>query len=214
MTRLVLVHGVVTGPSAWDPLLPFLEPYDLVVPERPRTGSLDEELSWLASVAQGAWVVGVSGGATLGLALAATGVPLAGAVLHEPAVGSLAPGLLAPVAAAFESWGVVGLGSTLYGASWSLDLCPPAAFTTAPAELAMFRGFEPSPVSPAAGKVVVTHGGASPPARWTAARALLPLGCSVRRVPRATHFAPHDHPDDFARVLRAVVGDLSPQDEE
>lgn len=35
---------------------------------------------------------GVSGGATLGLAMLATGVPMAGAVRHEPAVGSCTSG--------------------------------------------------------------------------------------------------------------------------
>jgi len=45
MTRLVLVHGAVTGVAIWDPLLPLLAGYDVRVPERPRTGSLPRTCS-------------------------------------------------------------------------------------------------------------------------------------------------------------------------
>jgi pimeloyl-ACP methyl ester carboxylesterase len=206
MASLVLVHGAVTGPSVWDPLLPFLDGHEVQAPERPRTGSLEAELDWLAATAADAWVVGLSGGATLGLALAATGVRLAGAVLHEPAVGSLVPSLLAPVAAAFAESGATGLGSTLYGPSWSSAMCSPTAAAAAGRELAMFRSFEPAPVTAAAGRVVVTCGGASPPLRRVAAQALVGLGCSAREVDGARHFAPHDAPAAFAAVLLDVVG--------
>ncbi len=57
-------------------------------------------------------------GAGPGPAVLAVGVPLAGAVLHGPAVGSLLPGLLAPVAAAFAQGGVVSVARTLYGPAW------------------------------------------------------------------------------------------------
>lgn len=209
MARLVLVHGAVTGVAVWDPVLPHLAAalpeYDVLVPERPRSGSMAREVDWLASVAVGCWVVGLSGGATLGLALAASDVPLAGAVLHEPAVGSLAPGLLGPVATAFATSGAAGLGAALYGPSWRPAMCPPEAAAAAGEELAMFRSFEPAPVSPAAGRVVVTYGGASPAARRTAAEALVPLGCEVRPVPGVAHFAPHDHPEAFAAAVLSVL---------
>lgn len=211
MTPLVLVHGAVTGVAVWDPLLPFLAAYDVRVPERPRTGSRDLELEWLGSVATGSWLVGLSGGATLGLALAASGVPLAGALLHEPAIGSLAPSLLAPVAAAFAEAGVAGLGARLYGPSWTPALCPPAAASAAAAELAMFRSCEPAPVSPAAGPVVVTYGAASPPARRRAAEALVPLGCTIRSLPGARHLAPYDAPAVFAAAIADVVSDPPPR---
>lgn len=204
--RLVLLHGTVTGPSAWDPLLPYLHGFDVVAPERPRTGSLAAELGWLATFAEGAWLVGMSGGATLGLAAVASDLPLAGAILHEPAVGSLQPGLLAPVAQAFERDGVAGLGRTLYGASWSLDLCPPAAAEAAAAELAMFRGFEPAPSRPSAGPVTVTYGALSPPARASAASALVPLGYHIVALPGAGHFVAHDHPVVLARALSRATG--------
>jgi pimeloyl-ACP methyl ester carboxylesterase len=205
MPCLVLVHGAVTGVDVWDAVLPYLGSFEVRVPERPRTGSLAREVAWLASVAADCWVVGLSGGATLGLALAATDVPLAGAVLHEPAVGSLAPGLLRPVASAFAASGVAGLGSTLYGPSWNPSVCPPPAGAAAGAELAMFRSFEPAPLSPAAGRVVVTYGGASPAVRRTAAEALLPLGASVQPIPGVGHFAPYDHPAAFAATIADVI---------
>ena len=59
------------------------------------------EVDVLIAPVAGALVVGVSGGATLGLELAARGVGFRAAVLHEPAVGSLLPGLLDGVAAAY-----------------------------------------------------------------------------------------------------------------
>lgn len=208
MTTLVLVHGAVTDASVWDRMLPQLRlslpEYDVLAPDRPRTGSLDRELAWLASLAAGSWVVGMSGGATLGLALATTSTPLTGAILHEPAVGSLAPELLAPVAAAFQHSGIAGLGRTLYGDSWTDELSGNVDHPTAAAELEMFRGFEPAPV---AGRVVVTYGAASPAGRRAAAEALLGYGCEVRPVPGASHFAAHDHPQAFADIVTSVVRD-------
>ncbi|HWH96914.1 MAG TPA: hypothetical protein VNS80_00970, partial [Pseudolysinimonas sp.] len=99
--RIVLLHGVATTSGVWRPVLPFLEGLDVATPDRPCLGDLDAELGALESIVEGALVAGVSGGATLGLAFAASDVRLAGAILHEPAVGSLVPGLLAPVAAAY-----------------------------------------------------------------------------------------------------------------
>jgi pimeloyl-ACP methyl ester carboxylesterase len=173
-----------------------------MAPDRPRTGSLDAEVAWLGSVAAGSWLVGMSGGATLGLALAATSTPLAGAILHEPAIGSLAPELLAPVAAAFRASGVTGLGQTLYGESWTAQLSGDVDDATAAAELEMFRGFEPAPVT---GRVVVTYGEGSPEVRRAAAEALRAYGCEIMPVPGAAHFAAHDHPQAFADLVATVV---------
>lgn len=210
MQRLLLVHGAVTDHRVWSRTTPYLAAalpgWDVVAPDRPRTGSLDLELDWLASlVTPSTWVVGLSGGATLGLALAASGVAMAGAVLHEPAVGSLLPGLLAPVGAAFAASGAVGLGRTLYGASWTPSMTSPDGLAAAGAELAMFRSFEPAPVSPSAGRIVVTVGGHSPPARHEAAAVLVPLGCAVDVVAGVGHFGVHDHPQLFAAAVVAAV---------
>lgn len=209
MPSVVLVHGAVTDARIWDRTLPLLRTalpaWDVLAVDRPRSGSLDREVGWLASVAAGSWVVGMSGGATLGLALAATPTPLAGAVLHEPAVGGLSPELLAPVAASFRSGGVVGLGRTLYGESWTPDLSGGVDAVAAAAELEMFRSFEPARIARSAGRVVITYGDTSPSVRRTAAEALIPFGCDVLPVLGASHFVAHDHPHAFSDLVASVV---------
>jgi pimeloyl-ACP methyl ester carboxylesterase len=182
----------------------MLDGFDVVAPDRPSSGRLDDELAFLAPLAHGTVVVGVSGGATLGLALAASDVPLAGAVLHEPAVGSLVPGLLDHVVAGWTTGGVEGLGKALYGSSWSGAMAPddPAAVAR---DLAMFRAFEPLPPRPGQGPVVATVGADAPPLRHAAARALEDrLGLSVRVLPGGSHFVHHDRPEALADVVREL----------
>lgn len=204
--RVVLVHGTATSPAVWDRIVPLLDGYDVATPERPRTGDLAAEAAWLADLAHGAWVVGISGGATLGLELARNGTPLAGAILHEPAVGSLHPDLLASVAAAFAQDGTSGLGRALYGDSWRPGMVRTDDATTA-RELAMFRGFEPGSPSAVSGTVVVTYGAASPDARHEAAQVLADrLDYVTRALPGASHFVAWDHPATFAAVIREVIG--------
>ncbi|MBZ5737086.1 alpha/beta fold hydrolase [Nocardioides mangrovi] len=87
MARVVLLHGTGTTSAVWDLVIPLLGPrdgHDVVALDPPRTGGLDREVAWLRPRVAGCWVVGMGDGATLGLALAAAGAPLAGAVLHEP----------------------------------------------------------------------------------------------------------------------------------
>lgn len=215
MSRLVLVHGAATTSRLWDRVLPVLEArsgYDVTAVERPRTGVLDSEVAALTPLVEGAWVVGVSGGATLGLAVAAAGVPLAGALLHEPAVGSLEPGLLVPVAAAFAAHGTAGLGRTLYGESWDLSMAGAVHDADTAAELAMFRSFEPAPLPPSAGRVVVTVGSLSPEIRHRSVAVLAAaIGCEVHTVEGTSHFAPHDDPAAFAAaVVDLVRGSCTP----
>ncbi|NKY39065.1 alpha/beta fold hydrolase [Cellulomonas septica] len=203
LPRVVLVHGAGTTAHVWDRVRPLLlDVADVVTPERPSTGDLPRELDALGDV-EGAVVVGVSGGATLGLALAASDVPLAGAVLHEPAVGSLVPGLLDHVLAGWAAGGVAGFGTALYGPTWDASMAAddPDAVGR---DLAMFRRFQPSPVAPAQGPVVVTVGADSPPARHAAADALRPYGVEVRVLRGCGHFVHHDAP----AVLAAAVRDL------
>jgi pimeloyl-ACP methyl ester carboxylesterase len=209
MTRLVLVHGAASTPRVWDRLIPYLGHCEVLAPERPRTGDLDLELEWLSGLVAGAWVVGLSGGATLGLALAARGGAFAGAVLHEPAVGSLVPGLLAPMRTAFAAGGTAAFARTLYGPSWSVELCGTGAWLddeVTARELSMFATFEPGGARADGPPVVITLGGDSPPPRRRAADALRDqLGYAVREVPCASHFAPHDAPETFARVLAEII---------
>jgi pimeloyl-ACP methyl ester carboxylesterase len=209
--RIVLVHGIATTASVWDRVVDALAVRgirDVVAVQRPCTGSLSEEIEALAPLTEDALVVGQSGGATLALALAASDHSLAGVVAHEPAVGSLVPGLLAPVAAAFAERGVVGLGSTLYGPSWSIDMAG-RDLAAIPGELAMFRAFEPARAHANQRPVLVTVGAASPAIRHTAAAALhTRLGYEVVPLEGATHFAAWDAPVPFAAVIAAHLDSL------
>jgi pimeloyl-ACP methyl ester carboxylesterase len=202
--RLLLVHGAATTSAVWAPLAALLHDVDVVAPDRPSSGDLDTELAFLAPLADGAVVVGVSGGATLGLALAASEVALAGAVLHEPAVGSLVPDLLDHVVAGYAAAGIEGFGRALYGPGWSPAMAPADARAVA-RDLAMFRAFEPRPVARHQGPVVVTVGGDSPPGRHAAATALAAFGTTARVLPGCRHFVQHDAPATFAGVVRDVV---------
>lgn len=204
--RIVLLHGIATTASIWDRVvaaLALLGVHDVVALQRPCTGSLSEELAAIAPSTENALVVGQSGGATLALALASSGHRLAGALAHEPAVGSLMPGLLAPVAAAFSQRGVEGLGSTLYGPSWSMEMAR-SNLAAIPGELAMFRSFEPTQVRPGQGPVLVTVGTASPQVRQEAAAALhTRLGYEIASIEGASHFAAWDAPAPFAAAVAA-----------
>ena len=134
---------------------------------------------------EGALVVGVSGGATLGLELAARGVQIRGAVLHEPAAGSLVPGLLAGVGDALARDGGPGFGAALYGAAWSPAETNADAATVG-REFAMFAGFEPAPLAIDPATVLVTTGERSPAPRHAVADAVRrTLGVRTALVPGA-----------------------------
>jgi pimeloyl-ACP methyl ester carboxylesterase len=207
---VLLVHGAATTAAVWRRFVPVLtrgacRDLEVLAPDRPSTGELGAEVAALAGSADGAVVVGVSGGATLGLALLAAGIRLDGAVLHEPAVGSLVPGLLDHVSEGYAAGGVPGLGRALYGPAWSPAMAPgdPGAVER---DLAMFRRFEPAPVAPGPGPVVVTVGALSPPPRHAAARALRDaLGVSVRVLPGSGHFVHHENPAALAAVVLDVL---------
>src|SRR4051794_8735239 len=203
--RIVLVHGAATTSAVWRGVAAALAGYEVVMPDRPCTGELELELDYLAALCDGAVVGGISGGATLGLALASRGVPIRAAVLHEPAAGSLVPGLLTPMAAAYASGGVDAFGTTLYGSNWSLADAP-ADLEAVARDLAMFRGFEPSPPAPDAGPVLLTVGGDSPPTRHEVHAALTSaLSVPGRTIGGVTHAVHLDAPEAFAAVLREVA---------
>jgi pimeloyl-ACP methyl ester carboxylesterase len=74
----VLVHGAATTSRVWRQVAPLLTAGgDLAVtfPDRPCSGDLAAEVAALRPACAGALVAGVSGGATLGLALAAAEAP-------------------------------------------------------------------------------------------------------------------------------------------
>ncbi|MCP2252991.1 Alpha/beta hydrolase family protein [Prauserella aidingensis] len=190
MRRVVLVHGAATAPDVWESTTTALHgSAEVSCPERPQSGDLDTEVEFLAPLCAGAFVVGVSGGATLGLELVARGVPVTGAVLHEPAAGSLMPGLLSHVAAGLEAGGVAGFGAALYGPAWDVSRTSATAETVA-AEFAMFGAFEPAPLGERAADVLLTVGERSPEARHDSVRALCRfLGTRRQLVPGAGHAA-------------------------
>lgn len=208
--RVVLIHGAATTAAVWQGVsrsLASLHPrVPVVAPQRAYSGDLAAEVAALAEVCADAVVVGVSGGATLGLALLAAGVPLAGAVLHEPAAGSLAPGLLAPVAAAHASGGVAAFGAALYGPAWTVAMAPqdPDAVRR---DLGMFRAFEPAaPQAPPGGAAMTTVGALSPAVRHEVAEALRSrCGLPYRVIDGCGHAAHLERPEALASLAGALA---------
>lgn len=211
--RIVLVHGAATTAAVWSGVRRSLERalpgVPVLAPQRAYSGDLDAEVAALAGLCDGALVAGVSGGATLGLALLAAGAPVYGAVLHEPAVGALVPGLLAAVARGYAADGVAGFGAALYGPGWDPSMAPddPGAVER---DFAMFRAFEPAvgPIAanPAAVRTVTTVGALSPPARHEAARVLREhAGLASRELPGCGHAVHLDQPDSFAAVIAQMA---------
>lgn len=204
--RVVLIHGVATDSRVWAATVAALGPaVEVHTPDRPQSGDMDTELAALAPLCEGALVVGVSGGATLGLAMAARGVEFAGALLHEPAAGSLAPGLLDDVVREFERDAVAGFGRTLYGPCWSPELTSASRDTVA-GELAMFRAFEPEPVA-APQRITLTVGRDSPPIRHHSVRDLATfLGTEHRELPGTGHAVHLQNPTYLATLIRRRAG--------
>ena len=191
MNRVVLIHGAATDSRIWQSAAEALRRTgaDVLVPDRPQSGSLETEIAFLADLCAGAFVIGVSGGATLGLELAARGVELRGALLHEPAAGSLAPGLLSAAGRSLADDGVAGFGSTLYGPRWSPS-CTRAPLVTVQAEFAMFSAFEPAPLGIDSERVLLTVGENSPEVRHQAVADLAQfLGVRHRKLPGVGHAA-------------------------
>jgi pimeloyl-ACP methyl ester carboxylesterase len=202
--RVVLVHGAATTARVWRHVVRELSDFDVVCPDRRCTGDLDAEVGALAPLCENAIVAGVSGGATLGLAMAARGVPFRAALLHEPATGSLLPGLLDAVVAAYASGGVDGFGAALYGTAWT----PAEAGDHAAVgrDIAMFRAFEPTAPAPPAGPVVVSVGALSPARRHASVDALRgAFGFDVVELEQCAHAAHLEAPRIFADAVRRLV---------
>ena len=202
--RVVLIHGAATTSRVWRRVRPLLRDFDVAAPDRPCSGDLGAEVDALRSQSAGALVAGVSGGATLGLALAAAGVPMRAALLHEPAVGSLLPGLLDPVRAAYAAGGVPGFARALYGPAWTEAEAPadPAAVAR---DLGMFTRFEPvSPTLDARpSQIIITVGECSPPVRQDSVSRLAErFGYTVWVIPGAGHAVHLTHPEALSAAIR------------
>jgi pimeloyl-ACP methyl ester carboxylesterase len=200
--RICLIHGAATTARIWRDVAAALpSDVDVLCPDRPGSGNLDREIDALTPLCTGAIVLGVSGGATLVLELAARGVPFWAGIAHEPAVGSLVPDLLAPMITAYADGGVAAFGATLYGPMWSLEMAP-ADPEAVGRDLAMFRGFEPRPPAPGSGDVLVTVGERSPAIRHEAARRLHErLGLPSRIIAGSGHAAHLEQPAALARLI-------------
>jgi pimeloyl-ACP methyl ester carboxylesterase len=203
--RIVLIHGAATTSRIWRLVVPFLGGFDVRCPDRVASGDLDAELDALEPLCKGAIVAGVSGGATLGLALAARGAGLAGALLHEPAVGTLLPDLLAPMARAYASGGPAAFAAALYGSAWTVAEAPDDLAAVG-RDLAMFRAFEPSAPAPGEGRILITTGALSPPVRHESVRRLSEaFALPVTTLPGTAHAVHLENPAEFAARIRALA---------
>ena len=209
--RVVLIHGAATTSRVWRRVVPLLEGFDVRCPNRPCSGDLAAEVAALRPACAGAVVAGVSGGATLGLALAAAGVPVAAAVLHEPAVGSLLPGLLDEMRAAYQAGGTAAFAAALYGPAWTPGEAPSDSGAV-PRDLAMFRAFEPAAPAPGSGPLAVTVGECSPPIRHESVRRLGDrFGLPVWQLPGARHAVHLEQPALFAAAIRRLAAEAVPR---
>lgn len=222
---VVLIHGVGFGPATLAPLAAALEPYARVeIPARRGYGDR-AHLPPAASVADHvedilgmldesgvdrAVVAGMSGGATVALALALSRPErVVVAVAHEPAVGSLAPELRALVRRALTEGGGSGLLRVLAGAeTWGKLPGAVAAKLEGSRELveadaAAFLAFEPwladGPTPP---PLVCSVGERSSELRFTIARRLVArTGALLAVVPGCGHLPQLDNPAAFARLI-------------
>ena len=203
MHRIVLIHGAATTAAMWNGMVALLVPeFEVVTPQRRYSGDWDTELDDLEAVCHGAFVVGVSGGATLAIGLAERGIPALGYLAHEPAAGSLAPHLLDQVTAAMRERGVEGFGTALYGPGWTMANAP-ADDSAVSRDLAMFRRFEPARPTRPLDTVLLTVGERSPVIRHHSVSALAELiGARVAVVPGASHAVHLDAPAQLARMMR------------
>lgn len=227
---VVLVHGVGVGPESFARLAELLEDrHRVVAVERPAgeggealavVDQADRLAEVLADLGAGdGLLVGVSGGATVGLALAIRHPGVAGAlVLHEPLLGRHAAGLHAQFdeAADLATTGIEGamtvvrtvmseptwdaLGDDGRAAAWSRA-------TRWQAEIPMFAAFDPSAAELASlwsQPLLVTVGSRSTVERRLAAGVLQNLaGVDVVEVDGAGNAAHLDAPEAFASVLEA-----------
>jgi pimeloyl-ACP methyl ester carboxylesterase len=227
---VVLVHGVGVGPGSFARLAELLEDrHRVVAVERPAgeggaalavVDQADRLAEVLADLGAGdGLLVGVSGGATVGLALAIRHPGVAGAlVLHEPLLGRHAAGLHAQFdeAAALAATGIEGAMNVVRTVMGEPTWCAlgdegrAGAWAQAPrwqAEIPMFAAFDPTAAELASlwsQPVLVTVGARSTVERRLAAGVLQNLaGVDVVEVDGAGNAAHLDAPEAFASVLEA-----------
>lgn len=230
---VVLLHGVAFGPETFAAVVgERLRPSQFLVPHRPGYGGsadvgpardvaeqVADIIATIDAVTDGRFAVGgVSGGATLAVALTLVApARVTRLVVHEPAIGPLAPALaaiLSQAAAAFASAAdpvvpALALARTLAGERlWHErpDLAASVAVvaSTMAMEVPQFAGFAPT-VTMLAGlrtiPVVSSVGRESGCERVCVSRVLArTAGATEVELPGA-HLAQFDAPDAFAALL-------------
>jgi pimeloyl-ACP methyl ester carboxylesterase len=227
---VVLIHGVGFGPATLEPLAAALTPHVRVeIPARRGYGER-VHLAPAASVAEHvddvvdvldragigrAIVAGMSGGATVALALALSHPErVVTAVAHEPAVGSLAPELRVLVGGALRRGGGSALLRVLAGEETWAMLAPAAVSALdassglVEADAAAFMVFEPHLASAAPGAsttdspLVCSVGERSSPLRFAVAERLAArTGAPVAVVRGCGHLPQLDAPGAFAELI-------------
>jgi pimeloyl-ACP methyl ester carboxylesterase len=235
---VVLIHGVGFGPATLAPLVAALEPYARVAVPARRGYGARAHLAPAATVAEHvedilgvldeagverAVVAGMSGGATVALALALSEPErVVVAVAHEPAVGSVSPELRALVRGALVKGGGSELLRALAGAATWATLSPAAVDTLdASAELveadaAAFLAFEPRlapALTPVGAPLVCSVGERSSPLRYTVADRLAErTGAPIAVVPGCGHLPQLDAPAAFAElILEQALVPITPE---
>lgn len=191
---------------------------------RPAPNGLADQVDDLARLVDEvgpAWVVGLSGGATLALALGLAPPPgLVGIVTHEPLVGPLVPELDARVragAVSVQQGGVDAIDAFLlglYGAdSWARL---PVEFEewrrrhrdVAAAEISAFAGFAPdrSDLETMTISHCTTVGARSGPERQQVAALLADTGAEAVTIPDCGHLALVDAPEALAATIIDCIG--------
>ncbi len=224
-TPVALVHGVGFGPTTFSLVEhELLRRGPVVVVARRGYGRraalsppsrVEDHVDDLLEALDGAGidravVAGCSGGATVALAAALIAPErVVAAVAHEPAVGTLAPELLALIATTMAAGGGLALVQALAGpATWArltdedvLQLTAGAALFEA--DSAAYLAWEPAlGDAPGGAPVTTTVGALSNPLRHTVAR-LLEEHAGARSVviPGCGHLAQLDAPLAFAAVI-------------
>lgn len=226
---VVLVHGVGFGPDSVAPLADALRRHGVrvLVAERrgygaragtPPAADVTAHVGDVVALldehgVERATVAGMSGGATVALAMAiARPDRLVAAVAHEPAVGALVPELGALVRGALVSGGGAGLVRALAGArTW--DALGPGERAAVLARAALverdapaFLAFDPRLDEAVGERLVCTVGALSPPLRHEVAAALAArTGARVLTVPGCGHLPQFDAPRAFADTILALA---------
>jgi pimeloyl-ACP methyl ester carboxylesterase len=222
---IVLMHGVGFGPETLSPLADRLAAHAPVITvarrgygdraRDPPPATVAEHVADVLSVlddagAERAIVAGMSGGATIALALALSRpARIVIAVAHEPAVGSLSPELRAVVQGALDRGGGFELLRVLAGGeTWGkLPGALAATLAATPAlveaDANAFLAFEPQllPYEPRP-PLVCSVGERSGALRFTVARRLAArTGAPIAVVPGCGHLPQLDAPEAFATLI-------------